>query len=224
MDYTDFCIRSALNGARRLCGKGRGKSVELFPNDLLFIFAELDLSITNHLVFWTAVTLAFRCLLSASNYCKSRHDLRVDDIKFTLEGIVVMICSSKTNQFGEFVSEILLFANSSSMVCPVAWLKQMLLLRRPRKGEPLFMLLVKGSWKPMSARWFNNMLKKFCHVNKVTSHSLRRGGASYMLQNKYKVAEVKQRGLWKYDCVYEYLSLRTDQGMVRDKIFSMSLP
>ena len=45
-----------------------------------------------------------------------------------------------------------------------------------------------------------------------------------MLQLKYKLAEVKQRGLWKSACVFEYLSLRTDQAMVKDNIFSLSLP
>ena len=34
-----------------------------------------------------------------------------------------------------------------------------------------------------------------------------------MLQMKYEVSEVKQRGLWKSACVYEYLSLRTDQAL-----------
>ena len=76
----------------------------------------------------------------------------------------------------------------------------------------------------MSSGWFNKMLKKFCFMPRVSSHSLRRGGASYMLQSNYKIAEVKQRGLWKSNCVYEYLSLPLNQAMQRDKVFSLSLP
>ena len=224
IDFTNFCIRSALNGARRMCGKGRGKSTGLFPKDLLCIFAKLDMSIFNNLVFWAATTLAFRCLLRASNYCKSRHSLMVDDLLFVKEGIVVKISSSKTNQFNEYVSEIPIFANSDSPLCPVKWICKMLSIRRPARGDNLFLLSIKGNWKPMSAVWFNKMLKMYCTLPKVSSHSLRRGGASYMLQLKFKLPEVKQRGLWKSACVFEYLSLRTDQAMVRDKIFSLSLP
>ena len=224
IDFTNFCIRSALNGARRLCGKGRGKSTGLFPNDLLCIFNKLDMSNFNDLVLWSALTLAFRCLLRASNYCKSRHSLRVDDLLFVKQGIVVRIRSSKTNQFNEYVSDIPIFANSSSPLCPVKWLLRMLSIRVPARGDNLFLLSVKGNFKPMSASWLNKFLKNNCDVPNVSSHSLRRGGASYMLQLKYKLPEVKQRGLWKSACVFEYLSLRTDQAMARDKIFSLSLP
>ena len=157
IDFTNFCVRSALNGARRMCGKGRGKSVGLFPKDLLNIFGKLDFCDYNHLVFWSAVTLAFRCLLRASNYCDSRHSIKVDDILFVRNGIVVKIRSSKTNQFNDYVSEIPIFANPESPVCPVKWLIKMLSYRRPARGENLFMLSVKGKFKPMSANWLNKM-------------------------------------------------------------------
>ena len=41
IDVTDFGIRSTLTGARRMCGKGRGKSVGIFPEDMLDIFSKL---------------------------------------------------------------------------------------------------------------------------------------------------------------------------------------
>ena len=176
IDFTNFVIRSALNGARRMCGRGRGKSVGLFPKDLLILLSHLNLSKINDLVFWAALTLAFRCLLRASNYCNSRHSLRVMDNTRVCNGIVVKICSSKTNQFKEFVSEIPLFGNPSSVLCPVAWLNEMLLLRKPSRDEMLFLLCVRGKWKPMSASWFNKKLKSVCTIPNVSSHSLRRGG------------------------------------------------
>ena len=224
LDFTIFAIRQSLSGARRMCGKGRGKSVGLFPNDLLNIFETLDLTKCNHLVFWSALTLAFRCLLRASDYCYSRHAVRISDLKLVKDGLIVLIRSSKTNQFREFISEIPVFANADSLVCPVFCLKEMLSLRCPGLEEMVFKIKYKGRWRPMSANWFNSMLRKHCKIPKVSSHSLRRGGASFMLQNRHKVAEVKQRGQWKSYCVYEYLCLRTDQAMVRDKIFSICLP
>ena len=224
INFSDFCTRSALNGARRMCAKGRGKSAGIFPKELLAIFNKLNMLEINHLVFWTALTLAFRCLLRASNYCKSRHSLLVKDLSFVMHGVVVRINSSKTNQYREFSSEIPIYRNSNSLLCPISWLEEMLMLRDSNPGDYLFMTFVRGKWKPMTASWFNMMLKKFSPITGVSSHSLRRGGASYMLQNKYKLSEVKQRGLWKSLCVFEYLSLRTDQAMLRDRIFSLSLP
>ena len=75
-------MRSALNGARRVCGKGRGRSLGIFPKDLLVIFEKLNMSSVNDLVFRCALTPAFRCLLRASNYCNSRHALKVSDVLF----------------------------------------------------------------------------------------------------------------------------------------------
>ena len=93
VDFANFFVRSSLNGARRMCHKGRGKAPGIFPDDLLNIFKELDFSSINDFVFWSAVTLAFRCLLRASNYCKSVHCLIVRDVLFVKDGIVLRIVS-----------------------------------------------------------------------------------------------------------------------------------
>ena len=137
---------------------------------------------------------------------------------------MVRIVSSKTNQFNEYVSEIPVFANKNSVLCPVAWIKRMLEIRSLEPGEQLFKLFKGGRWIPMTARWFNIKLKVNSLLKEASSHGLRRGGATYMLQNEFKLAEVKQRGQWKSSCVFEYLSLPTNQAMMRENIFSLSLP
>ena len=224
VDYANFTIRSSLNGARRICQKGRGKAPGIFPKDLLDIVMELNMSNVNDLVFWAALTLAFRCLLWVSNYCKSRHCILIMDLNFSNIGMVVNLLSSKTNQFNEFVTEIPVYANSDSVLCPIQWIKRMLSLRSQSGDKMLFMIFGRGKWTPMTASWFNKRLREVSRLPGVSSHGLCRGGATYMLQNKFKLAEVKQRGQWKSACVYEYLSLPTDQAMRRDMIFSLSLP
>ena len=138
------------------------------------------------------MTLAFRCLLRASNYCKSVHSLPVKDIVFVENGIVVKIQSSKTNQFNEFISEIPVYVNGLSVICPVTWIKQMLAHRTPGPNEPLFMLSRKRKWVPMSASWFNVKLREVSNIPGISSHGLRKGGATHMLQNKVQLAEVKK--------------------------------
>ena len=218
VDFSNHFIRSALNGAREICGKGRGKSPGIFPKDMLLMFSMLNMCNVNDMVFWCALTLAFRCLLRISNYCKLRHALRVSGVVSVKDGIIIKIRSSKTNQFREYVSEILLYTNTDSLLCPVSWLKDMLVLRDPARDEMIFKISNDGKWIPMTGSWFNNKLKSISAIPGVSSHGLRRGGATYMLCNKSKLAEVRQRGLWKSDCVYEYLSLPLDQSMRRDRI------
>ena len=213
MDFTNFCIRASLNGARRLCKKGKGKATGIFPDDLVNIFMELSMSNINDLVFWSAVTLAFRCLLRASNYCHSRHCVRIKDFVFVEGGVVVKILSSKTNQFSEYISEIPLYMNNNSLLCPIKWVVRMLRLRRASPEEQLFMIFNKGRWVPMTSAWFNRKLKLTSKIKGVSSHGLRRGGATYMLQNKFKLAEVKQRGQWKSANICRYPPSRLCSGI-----------
>ena len=42
-------------------------------------------------------------------------------------------------------------------------------------------------------------------VGDFSSHSLRKGGATFMSMLNCSVMEIKSRGLWKSDCVYKYI-------------------
>ena len=180
VDLTNFCVRASLNGARRLCSKGRGKAPGIFPADLQDIFGKLDMSTVNDLVFWSAMTLAFRCLLRASNYCQSRHCVRVKDFLYVEGGAIVRLVSSKTNQFAEYVSEIPVYRNSNSLLCPIRWISTMLQRHNASPDEPLFRILRKGKWVTMSSSWLNGKLKSVCDLKGVSPHGLRRGGATYI--------------------------------------------
>ena len=82
IDYMDFHIKQALRGLRRLSSVGWGKVRPLFPDDLRLLFYVLDMNLYDNLLFWSAVTLCYRCLLGISNLW-GIHALMISHVKFT---------------------------------------------------------------------------------------------------------------------------------------------
>ena len=71
------------------------------------------------------------------------------------------ICSSKTNQFMKYLSEIPSFANANSLLCPISWMDDILALCNPKVDELLFKICKNGKWVPMPNVLFNKRLKEF---------------------------------------------------------------
>ena len=124
VDYWDFNIKLAHKGLRRISAGGRGKARAIFPVDLMKMFNVLNMDSYNNLLFWCAVTLGYRCLLRNSNICGA-HALKIADVEFSVDGIIVHVESSKTNQFGD-PTRTAIVKNPATPLCPVGWLVKLL--------------------------------------------------------------------------------------------------
>ena len=84
VDSSSFLIKSTLTGAKRLLGCDTVQAEPLSTEDLLKIYSILDMSKFKDLQLWSAITLAYRCLLRVSHVTASPHVIRRGDIHFTL--------------------------------------------------------------------------------------------------------------------------------------------
>ena len=179
VDYSDFKIKQILRGARRTCPKGRGQAKAILPDDLMKMYLCIDILSIDDLVFWGAVALAFRALLRASNICGRIHGVKIVDLIFVGEDLHVMVKTSKTNQFAEYLSKIVI-VKSDSVLCPIYWIKELIRLSNPTPSDYLFRRLVRGRWRRMSYTWFNTKLASITTTAGLgagySTHSLRRGG------------------------------------------------
>lgn len=198
----------ALRGARRLLGDTVFASDPLSPEQLTLIYKTLDHTSNGDLLFWTATVLAYRCLLRKSHYTNSNHMLQVEDVEFTLYGIIVNMKSSKTIQFRERVNVIPVVASPNSLLCPVRWLK-VYMRRFNLTSGPLFVNPYNTS-KPYSYRSYSSRLKMCLKgagiEGNFTCHSLRRGCASYLSRLGLPLHDIKNYGDWKSLSVLFYLS------------------
>ena len=117
-----------------------------------------------------------------------------------------------------------MFKNANSVLCPVAWLIDMLALRGPSSNDLLFRICVKGRWVPMRAAWFNDKLRSLCEIDGATSHGLRRGGGGGQHSCCAIILNWLRLSKGVSGSHLDYLSLPTDQAMRRDTIFSLCLP
>lgn len=118
-----FLVKYTLRGAKRLLGDTTLSADPLLPKDLMLIYRSLDRKNLKDLVFWTALTLAYRCLLRKSHYTYSTHMLRRQDVEFTDYGACITLRSSKTLQYKERLITIPVVAAPNSALCPVHWLQ-----------------------------------------------------------------------------------------------------
>lgn len=221
----DFLIRCTLRGARRLLGDSVLSADPLLPSDLMDIYKVLNFKSLKDLVFWAALCLAHRCLLRKGHFTASPHTLLRQDVEFTDYGLKVTIRSSKTIQFREREVVIPIVASSKSLLCPVRWLKKYLLFVYVAPLSPLF--VNPNTQKPLLYNKFSARLKRAVKDAKIkgniTSHSIRRGSATYLSRIGMPLHDTKVCGDWRSLSVLLYLSGDLQTRLIKDVQIAKSL-
>lgn len=207
-----FLVRCTLRGARRLLGDNVLTADPLLPEHLVQIYSTLDHHKLSDLIFWTALVLGFRCLLRKGHFTISPHMLKGSDIKFTTFGMVVTLRSSKTIQFSERSVVIPVVESKGSLLCPVRWLRRMFRHVNVLPQDPLFSM----SYSKFATR-LEKSLKSAGIVGNFTSHSLRRGCATYLSRLGLPLHDIKVYGDWRSLSVLLYLSGDLDTRLIKDK-------
>lgn len=209
IDYDDFEIQSAMRGAKRKLGVATKQALPILPKQLLKIFDNLNLS-PGHTAFRAAVLLSFRALLRKSHITTSDSSLRREDVTFFNWGLLLTIKKSKTIQFKQEILKIPISYVSNTQLCAVHWLKKHI-EECPVPGDKLLLQIpgVHGP-TPLTYEIYQSTLKFCCKKAGLdetlfSSHSLRRGGCTFLAMNNFKIDYIKERGDWSSDCVYKYI-------------------
>ena len=139
--------------------------------------------------------------------------LKIEDIKFQSEGLLILIHKSKTDQIGEGILKALPRGENYN-ICPVNALKQWLDLI---SIENDFIFRKINRWgklgsQPLTPTSINLILKSrsqecgLDNINEISSHSLRRGLATSAAKMGATFESIKRQGGWKNDnTVREYI-------------------
>ena len=127
----DFRLHQTLRGICRLGRPGREPRHPLSLEYLHAVFTRVNTYIPSDLMFWSALTLAFRALLRKSHYTASPHTLFWKNISLYPDHLVLTIPSSKSNQFGVRPHRVVLNSSPHSFLCPVRWLNELIRVQRP---------------------------------------------------------------------------------------------
>ena len=138
--------------------------------------------------------------------------IRVEDLSWEEEGLIVFLPRSKTDQTGQGLQRAL--PHSDTEICPTAALKRWLSAAEIEQGA-IFRAV--NRWdqvqdKPLNPGAINQILKQlgtacgFDFVASLSSHSFRRGLSTSAAREKVDFELIKKQGGWKSDAtVWEYI-------------------
>ena len=150
--------------------------------------------------------------LSAYSHIKQ---LARADVMFAPPGASLLITWSQTLQNNDKICLIKIPFLKDSPLCPVTALQ--VLLRSTPKGKnlPLFQILNKGSWVPLTEsrvrKHFSQVLSHLgLQKSNFTFHSFRRSGATLAFNQNVSLQNIKAHGTWTSDSVWSYISQDAD--------------
>lgn len=216
-----ICLTAILQG---ILHKSHGLSVgkdPFTPEMLKRIFVVVDFTSHEEKLTWIALLLMFRTLLRISHIIISPHTLHRSDVCFKSWGVVILIKSAKNRKRGSRKVEIPLVNSNCETLCPISWLRH--LYRFHPRTESAFLFstsLCQRFTYSKFCKTFKSLCKKADISGNFSSHSLRKGGATFMANIGLPITDIKDRGLWSSVVVFDYIKPSLDHRCKVDKIFS----
>ena len=205
-DLSDKKLKAVLKGVASYETAPSRQKDPITVNHLRRMYRVVDTSDPTMITMWAAILFLFRTLLRVSHVTVSPHTLCTSDVSIEEWGLVVQIRSSKTKKRRDRPFSLPVARCSDLTLCPVYWLERVRSTFSPAQQDPLF----PGAGKDaLSYGVFASALAALIKGARIkgdfASHSLRRGGATMMAQNECSLLDIKTRGQWSSDCVFQYL-------------------
>ena len=169
-------------------------------------------------IFKSAFLLSFFSFLRISNLVPhSMHtfnplqQLARADIFFAPPGAHILIKWSKTLQSKNHVRLLKIPSLNNSPLCPVAAIKNLLLITPSGDNKPLFQIKYRQIWVPLTDSRLRRALSSILlslqlHKSKITFHSFRRSGATLAFNSSVPLQDIQSHGTWSSDCVWSYIT------------------
>ena len=211
----NWILKTTLTGIDRLLGTPTVRKTPVTPSLLLQLHSQLDMRLPLHAMFWAAALVMFFGTFRKSNlfpdkshqFCSDKQFTRKDFVVCPDGTVLIHVKYSKTIQFKQRSYVVKLF-KFNHILCPVSAINAAFLLCELDCSSPAF--VQDGSGLPMDGVTFNKLFKesvKRCgkDAKNYSSHSFRRGSATWALQCGVPGEVVQQMGDWKSSCYRLYL-------------------
>ena len=221
IEYGNYSVAATIKGIRRDKGDAPRRAPPLLPVMLIKIFGGLTTNM-GHNAWRAAVLCSFRALLRKCQVTESESALVRGDFKMHEWGMIIKVRRSKTIQFRERTLEIPVARCENKQLCAVHW-TSVHFSEIPSGPETMAFRVpgAAGGSSPMSYRIYQEMLRIFSNKAgygemEITSHSLRRGGCTFLAMCGASIEEIKTRGDWASETVYSYLKTPLQTRVLND--------
>jgi len=228
-------LKLTLKGVSRIKQHKPKRAAPITPDILYRMSSVLDLTIEFNVVTWALFLIAFFTMSRKSNLVytvgqKLNHHVKRRDIKVKNDVLFIRFRSSKTNQDGSKHHIVPVPSITGSVLCPVNAYKNMCnRVKVPNENCPAFSYhSARDKLIPFSYKDYMFSLKALCvqvglKSEKYSSHSFRRGGASWAFRKCVPGELLKVHGDWKSDAYQVYLDFSLEQKMLVGLMMADSL-
>ena len=122
---SNFVFKMTLDGIERSSTNESIVRYPLSPDDMLGLYALLNMNLYADRLFWCALVLSYRAVLRCGHVSDSIHALKVKDVSVCKDHVRIHISSSKTDQFGRQPYDVYLQRNDESPLCPALLLLEL---------------------------------------------------------------------------------------------------
>ena len=234
--FEDVALKFAVKGMGRNNSYVPRQAPPMTPQLLKQIFQLLDFSDEDDTIFWAVLLVGFFLLLrksnlvpdSASTFDGSKQ-IKRSDLEFNSDHIKVTLNWLKNKEIGNNTPHRFALPKiPNSVLCPVAALLRVLELVPADSHQSVF---VRSDGTCFSYAKLQAKLAKVSEqlgVKKLTSHSLRAGGATNAFLSGVPGELIKILGHWKSDVYLKYLRLPEEArlaagALVKYRILSLDL-
>ena len=217
IDPYTFELDMTMKGIRRTLGDLVVQAIPARLWDLLNIYSTLDMYRSEDVAFWLAILLCFRGLLRKSNVVEKGLAVCVGDLVWESWGVGVRVKRTKTICYGERELFLPFVIIPRSIYC-ISYFVGRLSCLVPYTSDRCQLIsymvgsrLVRGSYG-----WYAKRLTKACKalgLPRLTSHSMRRGGASMLAECGVGLLDIRNLGDWRSMSVLLYLT-RTQESKI----------
>ena len=212
-----FELKLAIKGLQRRNPHCPNQAAPITPDILIKIYSVMDITKPIDAVFWSLFLTAFFSLARKSNLVqnsgsKQGKQLLRSDCLLHSRGLTVTFRWTKTIQFGQRNLQIPLIPIPGSCLCPVAAYVNMVRLVPAGPQVPAFSLPCKNKVKPVTYHQYMKALRLVVqdmglNPRLYSTHSFRRGGATFAFKAKVPGELIKTQGDWLSEAYLKYLDL-----------------
>ena len=231
--FSDYIFQMTMSGLQRLNTHISKQAAPMTPKLLEQIHGQLDLNNVQDAVFWAVCIFGFFLLFRKSNLIPdtkngfdSSKQLSRGDVAFTQENIVVGIRWAKNMQFGRNLSTFPLPILPDSVLCPKRAIQKVFELVPGSDDDSLFKITEGITF---TYRQFQDKLHRVLAAVPVddpssfSSHSFRRGGATFSFLCGVPSEIIKVLGGWKSDVYIQYLHLPVEARIAASRLIKLRL-
>ena len=221
---TSFMVVCTLRGIKNTIGQTPSFKLPVTPFMLYAMLDRLDLSEVKYACLWVCCLCMFFALLRKSNIVGCHKILR-SDVSFHYDAVQIVVKSTKTrNKNIDPPRTISLPRLKGHRLCPVAAMVHYFTLSKQLPpSAPLCSVPTKaGGYNQISYKSIVDVVKSVAPAGKVSqysSHSFRRGGASFMHCVGMSMDQIRYMGDWRSDCFRRYIVV--DSAIMTHRAISM---